>query len=143
MNRNKFNARKCKANGMSFDSRAERDYALSVLEPAKQKGVIRDYFREISYDLLAYDPIRLCWKTCGKHKPDFTVHMHDGSIEVREVKGGRVTKTDAWSLRKRIFEINYPQIRYVVIEWPPRPQLKTWDKFREKWVPKVIDMDSV
>jgi len=56
-------------------------------------------------------------KTVGHHKPDFTVWLKDGRVEVHEVKWGRATQTEAWHLRRKIFEANYPWCRYRVFEF--------------------------
>ena len=52
----------------------------------------------------------------GGHKPDFLVELPDGRIEVHERKGGQATKTEAWGLRRKIFEANYPHITYRVFD---------------------------
>ncbi len=96
--------------GYTYRSKAERDHAL-WLEAERRSGRIKAWEYEKSYDLLAYE------KLIGRHKPDFTITLKDGRNEVHEVKGGNATKTEAWGLRKKIFEANYPFIRYRVFEF--------------------------
>jgi hypothetical protein len=59
----------------------------------------------------SYDLIVNSTKVCA-HKPDFTVTLPDGTVEVHEVKG---FATSDYKLRKALFEVCYPNIKYVVI----------------------------
>lgn len=114
--------------GIMFRSKAERDHAL-WLEAERRAGRIKKWEYEKSYELTASDPYpgdslspaqnvgSPTIKLIGRHKPDFTVTLPDGRTEVHEVKGGNATKTEAWGLRKKLFEANYPHIRYRVFEF--------------------------
>lgn len=104
---NKYKNKQANALGHSFRSQAERNHAL-WLEAEQQAGRIAGYLYEKSYPLICHG------KLIGKHKPDFTVAYKTGRVEVHEVKGGRITMTEAWRLRKKMFEGNYPEIKYVV-----------------------------
>ena len=75
------------------------------------------------------DRVGTSLKLIGRHKPDFTITLPDGRIEVHEVKGGQATKTEAWGLRKKLFEANYPHIRYRVFEFGSerRARVIRWD----------------
>jgi len=55
-------------------------------------------------------------KTVAKHRPDFTVWFPDGRVEVNEVKGGLVTQTDGWRVRRKLFEALFPHIKYRVFD---------------------------
>ena len=126
--------------GYTYRSKAERDHAL-WLEAERRSGRVKAWEYEKSYDLTAGDPFpgdsikageRVGdggIKLIGRHKPDFTITLPDGRIEVHEVKGGQATKTEAWGLRKKLFEANYPHIRYRVFEFGSerRARVIRWD----------------
>jgi len=97
--------------GHKHDSTFEADYCvtLSLLVMA---GEIKRYEYEKAFSLHAYngiDAIEVC-----KHKPDFYVTNNDNSIEVRECKS-KGTVTDVWKLKKKWFEVEYPDIPYKII----------------------------
>lgn len=99
----------CSVDGIRFDSRREADY-YGQLKLEKRTGIIKDFERQVEFDLLAHDG----WKgkrVCA-HRVDFLVTLTDGSYEVREVKG---YATAEWNLKRKIFESNYPKIPYRVI----------------------------
>lgn len=116
---NKFGNQAAAVFGISFKSGAERDHAL-WLQSEKQARRITSWQYEKSYDLLAFDDVSGSSSggkvLIGKHKPDFTVELANGTTEVHEIKGGRATKTEAWELRRKIFKANYPHIRYKVFD---------------------------
>lgn len=95
--------------GVYFKSQAERNHAL-WLESEKQAGRVAHWQYEMSYDLKANG------KLVSKHKPDFTVTLPNGVVEVNEVKGGLATQTDAWRLRRKLFVANFPHIKYKVFD---------------------------
>lgn len=71
-------------------------------------GLIHSWEYEKLYELWAEG------RLIGTHKPDFTVYLPGGRVEVHEVKGGRATMTEAWAIRKKLFQANYPNIKYKV-----------------------------
>lgn len=113
---NKFNA----ISSGGYRSKAENLHSLWLRSEIRAKRIVQFKY-EVSYDLFAWtSQLGKSEKVfIGKHKPDFTVEFPNGCIEVHEVKGGNATKTEAWNLRKKIFEANYPHILY-----------KVFDKFR-------------
>lgn len=104
-------------NHIQFRSKVESEHAL-WLESERRAGRVLEWIYERGYELKSEG------KLIGRHKPDFTVMLPDGRVEVHEVKGGRATQTEAWRLRKKLFEANYPHIKYRVfafgIERKPR-----------------------
>ena len=109
--------------GYTYRSKAERDHAL-WLEAERRSKRIKAWQYEVRYELWGYHPSPAEHlgtgenkQIVGHHKPDFTITLSDGRHEVHEVKGGQITKTEAWGLRKKIFEANYPHIRYRVFEF--------------------------
>ena len=113
--RSKYGNRPATAFQISFKSQAERDHAL-WLESEKQAGHIAGWQYEKSFDLWAGCPNGTArMKLVGRHRPDFFILHHDGRFEVHEIKAD-VTKTEAWGLRRKLFEINYPHIPYRVFD---------------------------
>jgi hypothetical protein len=116
--RNKYGAKKKVVDGIAFDSGAEGDY-YGQLKLEKRCGLIKDYERQVSFDLYAWGP--LCVQAPKSHKVcrhivDFLVTLPDGSREVSEVKGYRDGAAYAlWDLKRKLFEFNYPEIRYKVV----------------------------
>lgn len=101
----------------NHQSKKEAEYC-NILEIKKKNGEIRDYIIQKSYDLVVLDV------KVGTHKVDFLVENNDCSFEVHEVKMNNYEKNNLykntpafklWILKKRIFEINYPDIKYIVI----------------------------
>jgi hypothetical protein len=139
LRKNKYGNISARVFGISFRSKAERDHAL-FLESERQAGRIKKWEYEVSYDLFAAASVAVFDRygnkidfqgpltkfgavLIGKHKPDFTVTLNDDRKRVDEIKGGAITKTEAWQLRRKIFQANYPEIEYRVIEtgrreWP-------------------------
>ena len=101
--------------GITFHSKLEARY-YQMLKMEKKTGLIRDFERQVAFDLYAWTKYALNEnlakaKVCV-HIVDFLVTMPDGSYEVRETKG---FATDVWDLKRKMFEKNYPEIPYKVI----------------------------
>lgn len=114
---NKFKNIPVNWNGMGFRSKAERMHAM-WLNSEQEAGKIIGWAYEKQYDLFAWtSQLGKNEKVfIGKIIPDFTVDMKNGCTEVHEVKGGDATKTAIWSMKKKIFEANYPWILYRVFD---------------------------
>lgn len=128
-----------------FKSKPERDHAYN-LEFERQMGRVKAWKYEVEY------PLTVNGKEIGVHKPDFTVWYPSGTTEVHEIKGGRISKTEAWALRRQIFRAIYPHIFYRTLDkfWKPKrgrkPAIKTWCKQTKRWVrmeirPRIIQVD--
>lgn len=94
---NKFNARKTEIDGYRFASVKEggRYWDLLMLQRA---GDVKSFRVHPEYRLVVNG------KDIGKMTLDFEVIWANGEITIEDVKGGRATKTEAYSLRKRVFE---------------------------------------
>jgi len=97
MSGNKYRAKKCEADGIKFDSHAERAryFDLKLLLRA---GEISDLQIHPSYELTIK-----CVKI-GSYKPDFRFLDKTGSLVIEDVKG---VVSQAASLRIRVFEACY------------------------------------
>lgn len=115
---NKYYAKKATWGTETFDSIAERDYYLILLSRL-QKGEILSLRRQPKYVLLegftkqgkTYRPI--------VYTADFEVTHRNGCVEVIDVKS-TVTETEAFSIRLRLFEAKYPELRLVRIRNVPK-----------------------
>lgn len=106
-----------RAKGRDYRSDAEVKHGLWLLAELRAKR-IKDFEFEKSWELYAMNGgIGADGILIGHHKVDFTVWLPDGRIEVHEIKAGQATKTEAWQLRRKIFEANYPHVRYRVFEF--------------------------
>lgn len=118
---NKFKNQKAIWQKYSFRSNRERDHAW-WLEDLKSSGAIKGWIYEVVYALRG-----LNGKTICKHAPDFTVTYNDGTIKVHEIKAP-ITKTAVWSVKKKLFEDNFPEIEYLVFDGKPKWKIIT-DEF--------------
>ena len=107
MKQNKYNNSTCQIDGHSFDSRKEGAY-YGQLKLEKRAGLIKGFERQVSFDLMCNGE-----KIC-RHIVDFLVTRMDNTTEVREVKS-RGTMTDAWNIKRKLFEACYPKIEYKII----------------------------
>ena len=105
---NKYNSKRTSTNFGQFDSKKEAAYC-NDLELMKKAGEIKDYKRQVRFDLRGLNGGRI-----GYMRVDFLVEMPNGDKEVHEVKS-YITMTDSWKIKRNLFEDNYPDIKYVVI----------------------------
>jgi hypothetical protein len=99
----KYHNVKVQIDGMTFDSKKEaaRWQELQLMEKA---GVIADLQPQPQYELHTVTPTGERAKV-GIYKPDFR-YTEAGQTRIEDVKAN-VTKTEAYRLRKRIFEAEY------------------------------------
>jgi hypothetical protein len=101
----KYNAKKVKINGVSFDSKkeAKRYFELKILERA---GVISNLILQPKF--LLQDGFERDGK---KYRAIFYIadfeYIQDGKRIVEDVKG---VKTDIYKLKKKMFLKKYPQV---------------------------------
>ena len=103
--RNKYHAKKTTVDGQVFDSAHEAE-VWQVLHVEHCAGVITDLVRQRKFPLWVVPqkgdqlPILI-----GNYTADF-VCRRDGQLEVIDAKS-RATKTEAYQLRKKLFEALY------------------------------------
>lgn len=107
---NKYGNTRQTVDGINFDSKREANYYLQ-LKIEKKAKLILDFERQVSFELRAWCPDG-SYKKVGTHRVDFVVTFHNGTKEIREVKG---FATDLWDYKRKITEANYPEIPYKVI----------------------------
>lgn len=99
--RNKFNAKKTKRDGITFDSILEADY-YDRLKSMVKGGVILFFLRQCAFDL----PGNV------KYRCDFQEFWCDGTVRFVDTKG---KITDKFKQTKKIVEALYP-VEIVVIK---------------------------
>ena len=110
---NKYGAKKTVVDGITFDSKREAAY-YGQLKMMKAGGLIQGFERQQKFPLFAHNGLNpVARVVIGKHIVDFIVVTREGGTEAHEVKG---METAIWRLKKKIFEANYPHIKYVVIK---------------------------
>lgn len=108
--REKYGNKKQTVAGVTYDSKLEADYS-GQLKMEKRCKLIKDYERQVSFELYAWGPDGKRTQVC-RHLVDYLVTLNDGTKEVREVKG---FATAVWDLKRKLFESNYPAIPYKVV----------------------------
>ena len=91
-----------------FDSKKEYRYSRD-LELLKRVKEIKNWKPQVRYDLYAKNGAKVCYM-----RVDFEIINKEGKKEVHEVKSN-ATKTAIWALKKKLFEDNYPDIGYKII----------------------------
>jgi len=104
----KYGNKKTLFNGRHYDSKHEATVAqeINVLQKA---GEITDVKPQHTFFLHGKNGGRVC-----SHRVDFYLTFKDGHEEVWEAKSV-ATMTAAWNIKRKLFEDNYPDIRYVVV----------------------------
>jgi hypothetical protein len=99
----KYNNKKTTVDGYRFDSKKEAAY-YQELCLRKRAGDIFDFDIHKRYTLVPKfinsegKKIRAMTYT-----PDFVIY-HDGFVEIVDVKGGKATKTQAWTLKWKLLQ---------------------------------------
>ena len=97
---NKFHAKRCTFNGLTFDSKHERDryIELTLMEKAK---AIQDLKCQVSFPLIPKSK----YGREIKYVADFT-YYEDGELVVEDTKSP-ITKTPVYRLKKRLMAEKY------------------------------------
>lgn len=110
--KHKYNARKTKVDGITFDSKRESE-VYQELKLLKMAGEVK---------LLKLQPKYLLQegftKNGKRHRPityiaDFEVHYKDGRVEVIDVKG---KETEVFKIKRKLFEKRYPDLELKIIK---------------------------
>lgn len=109
----KYNNKKVVYAGITFDSKAERDYYLYLLD-LKQRGIVTDIQLQPSF--LLQEKFRKNGKLYREitYKADFEVRYADGHVEIVDVKG-MVTKD--FAIKQKLFEYKYPELRLLLVAY--------------------------
>ena len=97
-------------NGERYDSQGEARYAQQ-LDVLKAAGKIRDWSRPAALILLDGPTPR----SRITYKPDFRVEYPDGRVAYYDYKGSKVTMTQAWRLKSKLWnQTQEHQLRVVL-----------------------------
>lgn len=109
----KYNNKKVVYASITFDSKAERDYYLYLLD-LKQRGIVTDIQLQPSF--LLQEKFRKNGKLYREntYKADFKVTYADGHVEIIDVKG-MVTKD--FAIKRKVFEYKYPELRLLLMAY--------------------------
>lgn len=107
--KSKYNNQKTMVDGIKFDSKKEAEYYCQ-LKLLKQAGEIKDIGLQQKYTLqpgfekngVKYQPIT--------YIADFVITNNDGTTEVVDVKPSKTFKTQAYRIKKKMFEYKYPEL---------------------------------
>lgn len=111
--KNKFHAQKVEFNGRTYDSKKEAKRA-SVLEQQVRCGIITGLRKQVEFTLQpAYVNNQGKKIKEIKYIADF-VYQKDGKLYVEDVKGSKRTLTEAYKIKRKIFEYKYPG--YIFVE---------------------------
>lgn len=109
----KYNNKKVVYAGITFDSKAERDYYLYLLD-LKHRGIVTDIQLQPSF--LLQPKFRKNGKLYREitYKADFEVTYADNHVEIIDVKG-MVTKD--FAIKQKLFEYKYPALRLLLMAY--------------------------
>jgi len=95
--RRKYGNKPTEVDGWKFDSQAEARF-YGQLKMLKSAGEVLHFDIHPSFHLAPG----------VRYTADFMVYYSDGKIEVVDVKGGRATATEAFGIRRRLFDAQHP-----------------------------------
>ena len=113
LTKNKYHAKRINVDGTVYDSKKEAKRA-SVLEQQEKYGIIKNLQKQVVFELQpGYT------NNQGKkirpitYKADF-VYEREGQKIVEDIKGSKLTLTEAYKIKKKIFMYKYPE--YIFLE---------------------------
>lgn len=114
--KNKYNAKKVKINGVQFDSKKELA-RFRVLEQRALAGEIKDLQRQVKFELQPSfrnnqgKAIRAINYIC-----DFLYFDTEKNVWiVEDVKGSKATLTESYKLKAKLFQYKYPDYLFVEV----------------------------
>lgn len=121
--KSKYNAKKVEFDGIVFDSVAERDFYIMLLE-LKREGKVVSIVTQPKFEI-----IEAVGNMKAKHYiADFTVTYPNGEIFVFDVKGMATTEA---KLKRQLFMLKYPHLELVWICKSPAYHKKETD---DEWI---------
>lgn len=105
--KNKYHNKKIYFGGVLFDSKKEYSY-FCKLKLMEQVGMIRDLKRQVPFELIP--TYKINGKTIRKMQyiADFTyITTEDNKLHVVDIKGSKNTITEAFKIKKKLFEYRY------------------------------------
>jgi hypothetical protein len=111
--RSKYHSIKTAIGGRVFDSKAEAN-RFAELRLLMRAGEVKNI--ECQPKFLLQDSFKKNGKTYRKieYIADFKITYADGRIEIEDVKS-KGTKTEAYKIKKKLFELKYPDLTIVEV----------------------------
>lgn len=116
----KFNAKPIVVDGIRFDSQAEAKH-WSDLQKLERAGEISELQRQIKFVFLI-DGKPILIRSEGypngrkaKLTVDFQYRDRTGQLVAEDRKGGKATATESYKLRRGLFELLFPDIKFVEV----------------------------
>lgn len=104
----KYHNKKATADGITFDSKKERDYYCE-LKMLKMAGKIKDFDLQVPFELQPSFKYKGKTIRAIKYIADFVITYPDGKIEVVDTKGYR---TKDYLLKRKMLLHKYPDINF-------------------------------
>lgn len=102
MIKSKFNSKKVKVNGITFDSKKEAKRYTYLIEK-QQNGEIHDLNVHVKFELIPkLDKERAC-----NYYADFTYLNKNNELIVEDVKGSKRTITDVYKIKRKLMLYKY------------------------------------
>lgn len=110
---NKYHNKKVEYDGIKFDSVKEKNRYIG-LKQLERLGVIQNLQRQVKYEL--QPSFKLNGKTIRSitYIADF-VYIQDGVEVIEDVKGSKYMETEAFKIKKKMFEYKYGKEIKVII----------------------------
>jgi len=99
---NKYNARKTKYDGHTFDSMAERNRYVE-LRLLEREGLIKDLRVHPRYEVFPAHTIEVRRNRAIHYEPDFT-YSCEGKLVVEDIKG---VETQVFKIKRKLFEAKF------------------------------------
>ncbi|KLU61112.1 hypothetical protein CEB3_c26820 [Peptococcaceae bacterium CEB3] len=111
---NKYHNFKVQLDGRTFASRKEAN-RYAELKHFQRAGIVQSFACQVPY--IVFDAFR---KNGRKYRSityvaDFVVQYPDGHVGVEDTKGGRGTTTEAFRIKRKLFEARYPELELRII----------------------------
>lgn len=104
---NKYHNKKVIYKGIKFDSIKERDWYM-VLENYVRNGRIKELKRQVSFELIPTYKINNRTVRKMQYIADFTyITTNDNKLHIVDIKGSKNTITEAFKIKKKLFEYKY------------------------------------
>lgn len=110
---NKYHNKKVEYDGIKFDSVKEKNRYIG-LKQMEKLGIIQNLQRQVKYEL--QPSFKLNGKTIRTitYIADF-VYIQDGVEIIEDVKGSKYMETEAFKIKKKMFEYKYGKEIKVII----------------------------
>jgi hypothetical protein len=105
--KSKYHNKKVIYQGIKFDSKKERDWYI-VLKTYEKNGKIKELKRQVAYELIPTYKINNKTIRKTQYIADFAyITTNDNKLHIVDIKGSKNTITEAFKIKKKLFEYRY------------------------------------